>query len=108
MHTIHQQKQNKNHIQAIHQEKQQAIIPKAFVYYHFINLRKRGVHANMTIQFSHHAMEKAHRRGVNMSHIYQTLKTPDQLYKDVEHGTIIAVKKTNDKSIILPIERGRK
>ena len=55
----------------------------------------------MTIQFSHHAMEKAHRRGVNMSHIYQTLKTPDELYEDVEHRTIIAVKKTNDKSIIL-------
>jgi len=55
----------------------------------------------MTIQFSQHAMEKAHRRGVNMSHIYQTLKTPDELYEDVEHGTIIAIKKTNDKFIIL-------
>jgi len=55
----------------------------------------------MTIQFSHHALEKAHRRGVNMSHIYQTLKTPDELYEDIEHRTMIAVKKTNDKSIIL-------
>jgi len=36
-----------------------------------------------------------------MSHIYQTLKTPDELYEDIEHRTIIAVKKTNAKSIIL-------
>jgi hypothetical protein len=55
----------------------------------------------MTIQFSRHALEKARRRGVNMSHIRQTLKTPDELYKDIEHETIIAVKKANDKFIIL-------
>jgi len=55
----------------------------------------------MPVQFSHHALEKAHRRGIKMSHIYQTLKTPDELYEDVEHETMIAVKKTNDKFIIL-------
>jgi len=56
---------------------------------------------NMAIRFSHHALEKARRRGVNMSHVYQTLKIPDELYEDVEHGTMIAVKRTNDKFIIL-------
>jgi len=55
----------------------------------------------MTIQFSHHALEKAHRRGASMSHIYQTLKTPDIIYEDLEHETTIAVKKMDGKSIIL-------
>jgi hypothetical protein len=55
----------------------------------------------MPVQFSQHALEKAHRRGINISHIYQTLKTPDKLYKDVEHQTTIAIKKINNKSIIL-------
>ncbi len=36
-----------------------------------------------------------------MSHVYETLKTPDELYEDVEHGTMIAVKKTDDKFIVL-------
>ena len=55
----------------------------------------------MIVQFSRHALEKIRRRGVNMSHVHQTLRTPDELYEDVEHGTIIAVKKVNDKFIIL-------
>jgi len=55
----------------------------------------------MPVQFSHHALEKARRRGVNMSQVHQTLKTPDELYEDVEHGTMIAAKKINDKSVIL-------
>jgi hypothetical protein len=61
----------------------------------------------MTIQLSHHALEKAHRRGVNISHIYQTLKTPDDIYEDVEHNTTVAVKKTDDKSIILAYREER-
>lgn len=55
----------------------------------------------MAVRFSRHALEKARRRGVDMSDVYQTLKTPDELYEDVEHGTIIAVKKTNDKFVIV-------
>jgi len=55
----------------------------------------------LTIYFSRHALEKARRRGVKRSHIDQTLKVPDELYEDVEHGTMIAVKRTNDRSIIL-------
>jgi hypothetical protein len=55
----------------------------------------------MTIELSHHAMEKARMRGVSMTQIYQTLRTPDELYNDVEHVTMIALKKINDKSIVL-------
>lgn len=55
----------------------------------------------MIVEFSHHALEKIRRRGVNMSHVHQTLRTPDELYEDVEHGTMIAIKKVNDKFIIL-------
>ena len=47
----------------------------------------------MIIQFSRHALEKARRRGVEISHIHETLKVPDELYEDVEHGAIIAVKR---------------
>ena len=36
-----------------------------------------------------------------MSHIYETLKGPDEVYEDIEHGTMIAVKKINKESIIL-------
>lgn len=56
---------------------------------------------SMPVEFSFHALEKARRRGVKMSQVYQTLKTPDELYEDVEHGAMVAVKKTNDKFIIL-------
>jgi len=62
---------------------------------------------NMTIQLSHHALEKAHRRGVNISHIYQTLKTPDDIYEDVEHNTTVAVKKTDNKYMILAYREER-
>lgn len=55
----------------------------------------------MTIEFSHHAMEKARRRGVSMAQIYQTLRTPDELYDDIEYGTVMALKKINDKSVVL-------
>ena len=41
------------------------------------------------------------RRGVKRPHINQTLKVPDELYEDVEHGTMIAVKRVNDRSLIL-------
>jgi len=36
-----------------------------------------------------------------MSHVHQTLRTPDELYEDVEHGTMIAIRKVNDKFVIL-------
>jgi len=74
------------------------------MHYHFVN---KGVHVNMTIQLSHHALEKAHRRGVNISHIYQTLKTPDDIYEDVEHNTTVAVKKTDNKYMILAYREER-
>lgn len=36
-----------------------------------------------------------------MPHIYETPKSPNEVYKDVEHGTMIAIKKINKESIIL-------
>ena len=62
----------------------------------------------MTIQFSRHALEKAHRRSVPISHIHQTLKNPDELYEDVEHGILIAIKKINERSIILAYRKEAK
>lgn len=62
----------------------------------------------MIIRFSRHALEKAHRRGAKISHIRQTLKAPDELYEDVEHGVIIAVRKVDDKSVILAYRREAK
>ena len=53
------------------------------------------------VYLSRHASEKARRRNVTMSHIRRTLDAPDQLYEDVEHGTMIALKKTNDKTVII-------
>jgi len=36
-----------------------------------------------------------------MSHIRMTLRNPDELYEDIEHDVMIAVKKVNEKSIVL-------
>jgi hypothetical protein len=55
----------------------------------------------MTLHFSYHALEKAHRRGVDLSYLHQTLETPDELYRDIEHKTIIAIKKTDDKFVVV-------
>jgi hypothetical protein len=55
----------------------------------------------MTIHFSSHALEKTRRRGVNISCIHQALETPDELYKDIEHKTTIAIKKTDGKFVVV-------
>ena len=55
----------------------------------------------MTIEFSRHALEKAHRRSVKIPYIRWTLKSPDELYEDLDHGVMIAVKKVNQKSVIV-------
>jgi hypothetical protein len=55
----------------------------------------------MSVQFSHHALEKMRRRDVKTSDVYATLEAPNEVYEDVEHETFIAVKKVNAKSIIL-------
>lgn len=55
----------------------------------------------MSVEFSRHALEKVQRRRVNMSHIYGALEAPNELYEDVEHGAMIAVKKVDDKSVII-------
>jgi len=58
----------------------------------------------MPVQFSRHALEKKRRRNVKTADVYATLKSPDEVYEDVEHGTIVAVKKVNANSIILSIK----
>jgi len=56
---------------------------------------------NMSVQFSRHALEKMRRRNLKTSDVYATIKSPDEVYEDVEHGTVVAVKKVNAKSVIL-------
>jgi len=41
------------------------------------------------------------RRKVKTSDVYATIKSPDEVYEDVEQGTVVAVKKVNAKSVIL-------
>ena len=53
------------------------------------------------VKFSNHAKEKMLSRNVKISDVYSTIRTPDDLYEDVEHGTLIAIKKVNGNSIIL-------
>lgn len=48
-----------------------------------------------------HALEKMRRRNVKALDIRATLKFPDEVYEDVEHGTFVAIKKIDIKSIVL-------
>jgi hypothetical protein len=53
------------------------------------------------VKFSNHAKEKIISRHVKKSDVFATIKDPDGIYEDVEHGTLIAIKKVNGNSIIL-------
>ena len=55
----------------------------------------------MEVQFSRHALEKIQRRNVKIPDIYATLKFPDDVYEDLEHGTSVALKKVNAKFIVV-------
>jgi hypothetical protein len=55
----------------------------------------------MSVQFSRHALEKMRRRNIKTPDVYATLRFPDEVYEDVEHGTMVSMKKVNAKSIIL-------
>jgi len=46
-------------------------------------------------------LEKAHWRKVEIQHVHVTLKNPDELYEDVEHGVLIAIRKVNEKSVVV-------
>lgn len=59
----------------------------------------------MSVQFSHHALEKMRLRKVKALYVYETLKSPGEVYEDAEHGTMIAVKKVNVRSIIIAYNR---
>ena len=39
-------------------------------------------------------------RGVKTSDVLAALKEPDSVYNDVEHGTVVSIKKVNGNSII--------
>jgi hypothetical protein len=53
------------------------------------------------VKFSNHAKEKIISRNVKKSEVYAAIRTPDDICEDVEHGTLIAIKKVNGNSIIL-------
>jgi len=41
------------------------------------------------------------RRNIKTPDVSATLRFPEEVYEDVEHGTMVFVKKVNTKSIIL-------
>lgn len=53
------------------------------------------------VKFSSHAKEKMLSRKVKLSDVFATITTPDDAFEDVEHGTLIAIKKVDGNSIIL-------
>jgi hypothetical protein len=55
----------------------------------------------ISIKFSGHAEEKLKLRNIKMPDVTATLTTPDSLYEDLEHRTLISIKKVNGNSIIL-------
>ncbi|MCL4429431.1 MAG: DUF4258 domain-containing protein [Chloroflexi bacterium] len=60
---------------------------------------KRAVKIN--VKLSIHAKEKMQSRGIKKADISAAIKEPDSIYDDLEHGTLIAVKKINGNSIIV-------
>jgi hypothetical protein len=54
-----------------------------------------------TVKFSDHAEEKMRIRNIKAFDVYATLRMPDQLFEDLEHGTMVGVKKANGNSIIV-------
>jgi hypothetical protein len=62
----------------------------------------------MSVEFSHHALEKMRSRYAKISDVYATLKAPDEVYEDVDHETLVAVKKVNARSIIVVYRGGRR
>ena len=60
-----------------------------------------GNSGGMSTKLSHHALEKMRSRCARISDVYATLKTPDEVYEDVDHETLVAVKKVNARSIIV-------
>lgn len=53
------------------------------------------------VEFSIHAQEKMRCRHVKIVDVIATITKPDNTYEDVEHGTLISIRKVNGNSIIL-------
>jgi hypothetical protein len=56
---------------------------------------------SMSAEFSYHALEKMRSRYARISDVIATLTSPDEVYEDVGHETLVAVKKINARSIIV-------
>ena len=53
------------------------------------------------LKFSVHAKDKMKIRKVRVSNVYAAITTPDNAFEDVDHGTLIAIKKVNGNSVIV-------
>jgi hypothetical protein len=54
----------------------------------------------LQLNFSSHAKEKMEIREIRESEVCATIDTPDNVYRDVEHETLVAVKKFHGNTII--------
>ena len=55
----------------------------------------------MSIELSPHAKKRLKRRGINEKDVLMTLRNPDKVLFDEETGNFIAVRKINDKILIV-------
>lgn len=55
----------------------------------------------MSIELSLHAKKRLKMRGINEKDVLMTLRNPDKILFDEETGNFIAVKKLNDKILIV-------
>jgi len=55
----------------------------------------------MTIEFSPHAKKRIRIRGIAEADVISALKNPDKILFDEDTGNFIAVKKINDKILVV-------
>jgi len=55
----------------------------------------------MSIELSLHAKKRLKMRGISEKDVLMTLRNPDKILFDEETGNFIAVKKLNDKILIV-------
>ena len=53
------------------------------------------------IRFSSHASQKMRFRGILVDEVVLTLRSPDEVYVDLEHDTKVALRKIDDKHIVV-------
>ena len=52
-------------------------------------------------RFSAHALGKVKSRGVSLVDVYAVLRDPDDVFRDMEHDALIAIKGVGDKHVIV-------